>query len=422
MLILGSTIIVTVLSLVVGWWHAFDSRTPLTAQHLVIALYLVIAIVVSYYFPINGRLHTKIQMTTIALYLSAILLPASLAATVVGIGVLIAEIMVRSARKNRVSDVTLQTARNILMIQFVAIVAHLPAGTGSIHPLFLVGLALLLFACDLLTFSLQLFLFFGDHPGGIIVASVREVGLAEGTQYLLGVLGALAIMQNPLALLLLTVPAAIFYIACKSVKETHDDTRRLLVTMADAVDLRDPYTGGHSRRVTAYSEQLLQELGLHGPEVDLIISAARVHDIGKIGIPDSVLNKPGPLTPEERAIMESHAERGADLLTSYPDFSRGTAIVRHHHESWDGTGYPDGLKGTNIPFGARVIAIADGFDAMTSDRPYRKGMSRENAAAILREGRGRQWEARLVDAFLRSIGQAAMFEETQKQASEPIAV
>ncbi len=251
---------------------------------------------------------------------------------------------------------------------------------------------------------------------------MREVGLAEGAQYLLGVLGALAATQNLLALLLLPVPAAIFYIAYKSIKEMHDDTRHLLVTMADAVDLRDAYTGGHSRRVTAYSEQLLQELGLHGPEVDLIISAARVHDIGKIGIPDSVLNKPGRLTPEERAIMESHSERGADLLARYPDFSRGTAIVRHHHESWDGTGYPDRLKGNNIPFGARVIAVADSFDAMTSDRPYRKGMSVEKAAAILREGRGQQWEAALVDAFLQSLNHSAPSEIAQEQPPQPIAV
>jgi len=140
-----------------------------------------------------------------------------------------------------------------------------------------------------------------------------------------------------------------------------------------------------------------------GPEVDLIRAPARVHDIGKIGIPDQILNKPGRLTPEEKRIMDSHPARGAELLARYTDFARGMDIVRHHHESWDGQGYPDGLKGLDIPFGARVIAVADSFDAMTSDRPYRAGMQIAKAAQILCEGRGRQWEPLIVDAFLHHL-------------------
>ncbi|MDQ2828045.1 MAG: HD domain-containing protein, partial [Chloroflexota bacterium] len=104
-----------------------------------------------------------------------------------------------------------------------------------------------------------------------------------------------------------------------------------------------------------------------------------------------------------RAVMEQHPVHGETLLKRYADFARGVAIVRHHHESWDGRGYPDGLKGANIPFGARVIAVADSFDAMTSDRPYRHGMPMRKAVDILCEGRGRQWDATLVDAFLRGI-------------------
>ena len=148
---------------------------------------------------------------------------------------------------------------------------------------------------------------------------------------------------------------------------------------------------------------LAYQLGLHGPEVDLIVTAARVHDIGKIGTPDAVLNKPGKLDPAERAIMEQHPVAGAELLRRYRDFARGVALVRHHHESWDGTGYPDRLTGAAIPFGARVIAVADSYDAMTSDRPYRQGMPIPKAAGILRAGRGQQWDARIVDAFLRTL-------------------
>lgn len=101
--------------------------------------------------------------------------------------------------------------------------------------------------------------------------------------------------------------------------------------------------------------------------------------------------------------MQTHPDRGADLLKRYPDFTRGVAFVRHHHEAWDGSGYPDGLKGREIPLGARVIAVADSFDAMTSDRPYRRGMPAHEAIGILREGRGQQWDEAAVEAFLRSI-------------------
>jgi putative two-component system response regulator len=183
----------------------------------------------------------------------------------------------------------------------------------------------------------------------------------------------------------------------------HDGTQKMLESMADTVDLRDPYTGGHSRQVTELVEGILAQLNKEGPEVRLIITSARLHDIGKISVPDAVLHKPGKLTDEEWAIMAAHPEVGADFLARHPGSRRGVDIVRHHHEAWDGSGYPHKLRATQIPFGARVIAVADSFDAMTSDRPYRPGMSVSTAVAILRAGRGLQWDPKIVDAFVRSI-------------------
>src|SRR5438874_8053484 len=182
-------------------------------------------------------------------------------------------------------------------------------------------------------------------------------------------------------------------------------TRLLLESMSDAVDLRDPYTGGHSRRVAELSARILRELNIYGAEAELITSAARVHDIGKIGIPDSVLLNGGILSAEEIALMQTHAARGAELLARYKDFARGAAIVRHHHERWDGKGYPDRQKDYDIPFGGRVVAVADAFDAMTSDRPYRSAMTVQQACTILREERGRQWDPEVVDACLRVLAQ-----------------
>jgi putative nucleotidyltransferase with HDIG domain len=301
--------------------------------------------------------------------------------------------------------------RRVLVVLVGSLIAH-GGGTGAPSSIGLLGAALSLAVLDALTLPLVLAPIAGEPPFQVLRATVRETALPDGVQYAVGLLGADAAVRDVWMLGLLVVPCVLVYAASKILSEMHDGTRQLLENMADAVDLRDPYTGGHSRRVTEYCAAILRELGLHGPEVDLIVTAARVHDIGKIGVPDAVLNKPGKLDPEERAIIEQHPVSGAELLKRYRDFARGVALVRHHHESWDGTGYPDRLKGAEIPFGARVIAVADSYDAMTSDRPYRKGMPISKAAAILREGRGRQWDPTIIDAFLRSIADHLAHAET----------
>jgi HD-GYP domain-containing protein (c-di-GMP phosphodiesterase class II) len=255
--------------------------------------------------------------------------------------------------------------------------------------------------------------------GQVLSTLVREGIAVEGVQYLLGILGALIAAEHPWALALLVMPILFVHSAYKNTKEMHTSTRVLLESIADTVDLRDPYTGGHSRRVTAYCEGILQALPLSGPEAGLILAAARVHDIGKIAIPDGILNKVGYLEAHERAIMQSHSVRGAEFLARYADFTRGVAIVRHHHEHWNGNGYPAGLSGAAIPLGSRIIAVADSFDAMTTDRPYRKGMSAQDALQILREGRGEQWDASIVDAFFVSIA-AQEYDSAQADPQAPV--
>ncbi|MDQ2904321.1 MAG: HD-GYP domain-containing protein [Chloroflexota bacterium] len=401
--VLAGIVVLAILVQVAGWWYFLAAHLRIGMQDILLAGFLAGAIVVSYRYPINIRLHVKIQMSTVAFYLLAVLLPPPVAASVAGIGILVAEVSVQARSQNLASDIAVQGARYILSVLLASLVAHVPLHGTSMHALLLIAAALLLFASDMLTFALQMFVFFDEPFRKILRTCVRDMWLAEGAQYILGILGTFAVAQEPLSLFLLVVPIGILYFSCKYVKEMNESTGHLLESMADTVDLRDPYTGGHSRRVTKYTAMLLKELNLYGPEVDMIITAARVHDIGKIGIPDSILNKAGPLNPEERAMMETHPDRGAELLVRYPDFARGTEIVRHHHESWDGNGYPARLKGLDIPFGARVLAVADTFDAMTSDRPYRKGMPVEKAASILSDGRGKQWDAEHVDAFLRSI-------------------
>jgi hypothetical protein len=368
---------------------------------LALAFGLALAVVVTHHYPIHVRHQAKVDLGTTVYYLLAVLVPPPLAALAAGLGALTGEVSRRSHSGAYPSDMATETGRRVLQVLAASLLAH--AG-GNMFPAWaLVGAACSLGLLDAISFPLVLAPMAGERPLYTMVIAAREGGPLEAIQYAVGLVGVAAALAYPWTLPLLAVPATLVYAASKILKEMHDSTRQLLENMADAVDLRDAYTGGHSRRVTEYSAQILRALGLHGPEVDLILTAARVHDIGKIGIPDAILNKPGYLTAEERAVMEMHPVHGAVLLKRYLDFAQGIAIVRHHHERWDGAGYPDRLTGVAIPFGARVVAVADSFDAMTSDRPYRRGMPLDKAMAILHEGRGQQWDAAVVDAFLASL-------------------
>lgn len=175
----------------------------------------------------------------------------------------------------------------------------------------------------------------------------------------------------------------------------------MIQALAQAVEARDPYTYGHVDRVMHFSISLAKQLGAGQNEIDLIKTAAILHDLGKIGTPDNILLKPDALTNEERVVMNEHVIKSADILRNISSLNpKVLDIVKHHHEKYDGTGYPDQLKGDNIPLEAQIIAIADTYDAMTSDRPYRKGFPAEKAISILKEVSGTQFNPKIVDAFV----------------------
>jgi putative nucleotidyltransferase with HDIG domain len=173
-----------------------------------------------------------------------------------------------------------------------------------------------------------------------------------------------------------------------------------VTVMAQAVELRDEYTGGHTLRVSTYSLLLAEHLQLDPRDIELIRIGTPLHDIGKIGIDDAILRKPDKLTAAEFEIMKSHTVKGAEIIQTIPDLHCIIPIVRSHHERWDGKGYPDGLAGENINPLARVVALADAFDAMTSDRPYRKGMAPDVAFAEIEKMLGKQFDPEFAAAFL----------------------
>ncbi len=172
-------------------------------------------------------------------------------------------------------------------------------------------------------------------------------------------------------------------------------------TLATAIDAKDQVTHGHIRRVQQHTLGLARAIGMTDPrQLSAIEAAALLHDLGKLVIPEHILNKPGRLTPGEFERMKLHAGVGADILSSIQFPYPVVPIVRHHHENWDGTGYPDGLKGTQIPMGARILSVVDCFDALTSDRPYRGRLSDEDAVAILMARRGTMYDPLVVDVFI----------------------
>jgi putative nucleotidyltransferase with HDIG domain len=173
-----------------------------------------------------------------------------------------------------------------------------------------------------------------------------------------------------------------------------------LEAMGDALDLRDQETEGHSKRVTAYTIAIARAMDVQADELKIIARGAFLHDIGKIATPDSILLKPGRLNPAEMAIMREHCERGYEMIRKIPFLREAAEIVYAHQERFDGTGYPRGLSGSDIPLGARIFAIADTLDAMTSDRPYRKGTTFEAAKKEIIHCSGQQFDPAIVEVFL----------------------
>ncbi len=247
-----------------------------------------------------------------------------------------------------------------------------------------------------------------------LIATAYIVGYREE-----GVLGAL-LMMVPLILLRISqkqyvdhTRAAVTELREKNIalekntEEINHLSDGLLNTLAEIIDLRDPYVLGHSKRVTAFAVRLAEKMGLNPKQVRLIHKASLLHDIGKLGISMEILKKPGKLTADEYETIQKHAEVGGNLIKNSPGLFPLVAIIRHHHEYYDGTGYPDKLKGNQISIEARIVSIADAVEAMTSDRPYRKRLETEQIIAELKKCSGSQFDPHVTAAAIRLVEKEA---------------
>ncbi len=204
----------------------------------------------------------------------------------------------------------------------------------------------------------------------------------------------------------------------KRLTDQLESTERVIFAMARWVEIKDPYTEGHLRRIAGYSERIAQAMGLPPTLVRTIRYAGILHDIGKIGVSESILRKPGPLDPDEQAELRRHAEHGAEIVAPMRFAAEVSPIILAHHEHWDGSGYPQGLQGEAIPIGARIIAVVDAWDAMTTDRPYRRSLGETESIRRLKAGSGSQWDPRVVERFLQLLA-AGELEPADLTGTEP---
>jgi len=221
---------------------------------------------------------------------------------------------------------------------------------------------------------------------------------------MLGSLVPITAADHAWGILILVVPLAGAHFALRTLKKVELETMATIASLTDALEFRDAYTHHHSARVTEYVSGILNEMPQLPSRMRLTtIDAARIHDVGKVGIRDTALLKDGKLTDAEFKEIQRHPVIGADIVQNLEMYRHGAALVRHHHERWDGRGYPDGLAGEDIPLGARIIAVADSYDAMTSDRPYRRALSAQIAIGEIERNAGIQFDPQVVEAFLRSM-------------------
>jgi len=267
------------------------------------------------------------------------------------------------------------------------------------------------------TLATAAFSLLGQPYARVWLHALREGGVFFAAMALVGALVANAYVQSPWTLLCFPLLIWVFYKGFRLFAQLRTETDNALVVLANTIDRRDRYTYEHSVRVARYVANVATRLALPADQIDMIVSAARVHDLGKISIDNRILLKDGPLTDEERQEINTHPAAGAELAGQFRTFGAGATIIRHHHERWDGTGYPDGVAGEEIPLGARIIAVADVYDAMTSDRPYRAALTHEVAIAELTRGSGSQFDARVVDAFLAHVEQQPAFALSRPKAS-----
>lgn len=395
-------LLISIIGPIAPWIALAFIWEPLTAREAVYVVTLLVMATVAERFPLHLTHKTNINITAAAVVVMILLLPAwapgllLLAASAVAQRLRRAELM--EALFNIGQTVLYVTAGALCYQQFATLDLGPRIGDfGSLTAIALAAIVMHLLNTGMVALAGALQL--GLNPLKVWSSTIALDLMPHVTLTALGTISALLAAGQPLALPFLALPAVLVHQSVRQTVQLRVDTHEALASLVEVMELRDPYTAGHSRRVAALSRILANRLGLTELEADIIEQAGRVHDIGKAGIDSAVLSKDDGLTPAEWEQMRQHPALGANVVSRFAAYRHGALIVRHHHEAWDGSGYPDRLAGEQIPLGARIVAVADTLDALTSSRSYRDAMRVEAAIVILESGAGQQWDPRVVAAM-----------------------
>jgi putative nucleotidyltransferase with HDIG domain len=374
---------------------------------------LAVAGLLALRFPLHISVSVKVSVATAVWFAAVLVLPAwqapALVAAMLAVNVALAA--ARRARATREKPPLGTIALSVLFNAGQGYISVLAAGLvlsaagvsarddlTAPEALTIAGAAVAMYMTNALLISIAVALATSRSLLSVLRNSHKVVLGQFASLYLVGAGAAFAIVGLPWLLVLSLAGAFLVYLSWRHRIELRHESVRAMERMADEVDRRDPYTYQHSQRVARYSKAIANKLRLSMAEIELIELAAKVHDIGKIRIPDSILLKPGKLTDEERREMERHPRLGFDILRPFSEYAKVLDLVLSHHERYDGVGYPNGTVGRRQILIAQVIPVADSLDAMTSNRAYRPAKSWDSAMEELRRGAGSQWNPKVVEA------------------------
>lgn len=380
-------------------------------ENLALAVILATLIICADFFEIDAPLasaRVTVSVSAALCFAAAISLGPVMGAAVAGVGALVVELVQRTAVIKTIVNVV-----NYIFAAFVGGYVYLSLADTATTPISSLEnfLATMLAASAYTlintgTISIVIAQVLEQPPFQLWMANFRGAVFEHISLPTLGVMIPVLYRESIFALVIVVIPLLGPYLAFRSYRQVHEETRATLSVMADMLDRRDPYTAEHSQRVSDLVEQMLRRYpDVSFDEYETIITAARIHDLGKVTTSDSTLLKPGRLEPHEFDEMKRHATDGAEIMSHISIFEDVSRIIRHHHERWDGKGYPDGLSGESIPIGSRLIAVADTYDAMTTDRPYRSALSHQIAIEEIRRNSGTQFDPLAVRSFMQAINE-----------------
>jgi len=386
-------------------------------------------------FPLHINISAKVSVASAVFFAAVLLLPVWQAATLVG-GLQAVDIGLAAFRKVRATRqapplraIGINIIFNGGQAYFSALAAGAVLAAGGVSArsglagpqdaLVLVASAVSLYSVNVFMVALAVALATARSPLALFFETQRLVYVQFASLYLVGALAAFGAVRWPWIPVFSIIPGVLVYHSLKQRIELRQDAMRAMERMADEVDRRDPYTFQHSQRVAIYSHAISRKLGFTAAEIDVVELAAKVHDIGKIRIPDSILLKPAKLSPDERRVMETHSRLGFDILKQFSEYAKVLDLVLTHHERYDGLGYPNGTVGKRLLLIAQVIPVADSLDAMTTARAYRDAKPWDSAMGELRRGAGTQWNPQVVEAALAVLSQE---DRAEARAPAPAAV